>query len=218
MFTPYFIAECIAFIFTLLLLAKGVDEKMRIFTLYCFLVLINESACYLLVNHWHRNSNHQLENFAILLFFVFYLYSCYRVVSSFFKKRLILWLMLLFTVTWIINMIVYNTTGKFYTYSLIAGCIVTAIAALLYMLELLNDLEVVHPLKQPFFYIACSYLLYGIPLAIIFSLHEYFAYIKTSVENYRYFFAITLNVANVLMYILLSISFIISWNQRKLSK
>ncbi|TKK70320.1 hypothetical protein FC093_06130 [Ilyomonas limi] len=216
--TPYFIAECIAFLCSLLLFTKNVDKYFRVFTLYCFLVIVNETLSTLLIQDWHYSSNHVLNNFAILVFFLFYLFSCYKALLSVTKRKFINGLMVLFLCSWLIEVYI-NSIYVLVDYTLIFGCILVAVAALLYMIQLLSSLEVVHPLRQMFFYVASSYLLYTIPLGIIFVLHKYFAYIRTPVEkDFRYFFSIIMNVSNLLMYLLLSISFIIAWQQQKLSK
>lgn len=218
MFPPYFIAEFVAFICSLLLLVKGVDKKLRIFIIYCLVVLLNETINNLLVNYWHYSSNHKIENFAVLLFFSFYLISCFLSLLSPNRKKISIGLLAFFVISWIFNLFIELDADKFYIYSFISGCIFVSIGALLYMLELLGNKKIIYPLKTPFFYIAAGYLIYGIPLAIIFSIHTYFAYLKTPIESYRYYFVITLNTANVLMYIFLSISFLVAWSQRKLSK
>lgn len=218
MLTPYFIIECTALLCSLLLFADGVDRRFRIFIPYCWLVVINEAISNLLIVYWHHLSNHEVENLAILIFFSFYLFSCIIFVTSKFSKKLIMWLMVLFIFSWMINLIIDASAGKFYAYSFITGCILVSAAALLYLLEFLNNKSAAYPLKLPFFYIASAYLLYCMPLAMIFSIHTYFAYLKTPTVKYRYYFEIILNITNILMYLFFSIAFLIAWNQRKLLK
>lgn len=215
MLAPYFFAELISFIFSLLLLKNGVDKRLRVFTLYCFIVLLNEGINIFLIKYMKYSSNHWFENFAILFFFLFYLFSCTMFVFSKWEKNTIIYMMVFFSLSWIANMAFEYNSGKFYTYSFIIGCIFISISSLIYMLQLLNTKTVSYPLKTPFFYIAAAYLLYGIPLAIIFSAHAYFAYLETPIEKYRHYFVIILNMSNVLMYVLLSISFYVAWNQKK---
>src|SRR5689334_6912118 len=106
--SPYFITECIAFLCSLLLLVKGVDNSFRIFTLYCALVVINELFAILYVSVWHHVSNHIQNNFAFLFFFLFYNYTCLKKIKHLLQRWVIKILIVFFIVSWLINL--YNST------------------------------------------------------------------------------------------------------------
>ncbi len=216
--TPYFLAECFAFLCSILLFSKGIKKYLIVFSFYCFAVIVNETISTQLITNWHKETNYVLNNFAILVFFSFYMFTCLQEVESVLKKRFIILIEIIFLLNWLVEINV-NTIYQLVDYTLIIGCICTAITALIYMTELLANYQIVNPLKCMFFYVASAYLLYSIPLAIIFALHKYFAVNKTPVEkDFRQVFSIIINIVNVLMYLLLSISFITAWKQRKLSK
>lgn len=218
LFTPFFIAECFAFICSLLLFAKGIERRLLVYSFYCFAVVVNETLSVIVINNWHEETNHLLNNFAILFFFSFYIYTCRKEVEQPVKKKLIIVLLIIFLLSWLVEVLI-NTIYHLVDYALIIGCFCVAVAALSYMIELLSNHEIINPFTQMFFYIASGYMIYTIPLGIIFALHNYFAWNKTSVEaDFREVFSIIMNVVNILLYLLLSISFIITWRQRKLSR
>ena len=130
----YLIAECIAFLCSILLLTKGVKKEYKIFFFYTLCVMIIEYFG-LWIATVLKVPNHILYTFACFFFSSFY----YFTIRDFFNvqkhKRATSLFFLLFIFFYIINILFFQRLTEFNSYSFIFGYILLVISCTLFYIE-----------------------------------------------------------------------------------
>ena len=213
--TLFLIVEWIAFFCSFLLLAKGVSKQYWWFIVYCLFVLSIEYTS-LWQLHSGKLSNHLLFNFAELFYDNFYLLTIRLFLVNKKNRRIVLAFCVVISIFWLVNLALIQGIDKLNTYTTILSGIVIIISCIIYYLELLTKESIVILEEEASFYIISGYFIFSVLSSLIFTLHEYFAYRKTTVSFYRQAFNNTMEISNVALYLLLSVSFILLWKKRKL--
>ena len=207
--------EWIAFLCSLLLLAKGVPKLYRWFFAYCVFVLCVEYGA-LLMLHFGKSSNHIIFNFAEVIFDNFYLLTIRQFLAGKKNKQIILAFCVAINIFWLVNLAFIQGINKSNEYTTIFSGVLIIVSCIIYYLDLLNKDSIVFLQEEPSFYIVSGYFIFSALTSLIYTIHEYFAYRKTPVAFYRKAVVTTMEISNVALYLLLSISFIILWKKRKL--
>ena len=210
----FLIAEWIAFLCSLLLLARGVPKQYWWFLAYCAFVLCVEYSSLWLI-HSGKLSNHVLFNFAELLYDNFYLLTIRLFLLHKKNRKVLLTFSVAISIFWLLNLAFIQGINKLNTYTSISGGVLIIISCIIYYLELLTKESIVLLQDEPSFYIVSGYFIFSVLSSLIYTLHEYFAYRKTPVAYYRQAFNNTVEISNVALYLLLSISFILLWKKKK---
>ena len=211
----YLIAEWIAFLCSLLLFAKGVKKQYRWFILYCFFVIcIEYTSRWMVITG--KLSNHVLYNFAGLVYDIFYLLSIRYLLENPRNKKTATAFCFLLMLAWVLNICFIQGVYNFNSYTSIFAYLLVTICCILYYVELITKNTIVLLEKEHSFYIVSGYFIFSLLTSLIYSLHEFFAYKKTPVALYRKVFNNTVEISNIALYLLLSVSFIIIWRKRKL--
>ncbi|RPD42776.1 hypothetical protein [Chitinophaga barathri] len=202
-----------AFLCSILLFAKGVGNGYRLFFLYTLFVIIIEFT-----GRWMAEAkipNHRLFTFACFVFTCFYLYTVRSFLADVRRRRAVLLLLGLFVAVYIVNLSFFQGLTAFNSYSFIIGYTLLAIACTIYYIEFIQQ-EVITPVwEEPDFFIVTGYFIYGAITAILYTLHRYFAYMQIPDVEYRSLFRKTSDIANVSLYLLLAVAFVIIWKKRK---
>lgn len=209
----YLIAEGIAFI-TSLLLWKS-DKFYRSFIAFTFCVFTVEIIGRVLVIHQKGSSNHILYNFFNLFYYNFCLLSVYTLLKTKRYKKIVLLFVVLFSLFWALNLALLQKFDIFNSYSFILSCIFLCFSCLFYFIEIIKADFIIKIIKEPIFFIVSGFLFFSFLTAVIYTLHEYFAYKNSSKDLYRQVFNLTMEVGNVVLYLLLGIAFVIQWKKQK---
>lgn len=208
--------EWLAFLCSILLLWKGVDKFYKWFFVFCTFVLIIEYIALWIIFGLHMKSNHILYNIAIPIFCVFLMSAIKHFLLLATNRKIANLFILLFCLFWIFDIIFLQGYTKFASYGYILGCTFIVCLCVLYFIELINKSNVIQIKSEPSFFIVSGFFFYSFLNAFVYTLHAYFAYRKESFDEYRNVFKITMDISNVVLYLLLSVAFIIIWSQRKL--
>jgi hypothetical protein len=210
----YSMAEWLAFLCSSLLFAKGVKKEYRIFFFYTLVVVLVEYFGNWMASNL-KTPNHLLFTFACFFFSCFYFFSIRHFLVSQKRRKVIMLFFLVFVLIYIVNLTYFQRFIEFNSYSFIVGYTFLAISCTFFYMEFINR-EAITPLwGEPNFFIVTGYFIYSVLTAILYTIHRYFAYLKIPDLNYRSIFQQINNIANVSLYILLSIAFIILWKKRK---
>jgi nitrate reductase NapE component len=210
----YSIAEWTAFLCSILLFAKGVKKEYRIFFFYTLMVVVVESAGRWLAEEL-KIPNHRLFTFACFFFSCFYFFTTYRFVNNGRRKRIISLLFLTFLLFYLLNILFVQRLTEFNSYSFIAGYTLLTVACTFYYIEFINREGRITVFTEPDFFIISGYFIYSTLTAILYTIHRYFAYLNVPNSYYRNVFGTINETANVCLYLLLAIAFIIIWKKRK---
>jgi hypothetical protein len=206
------VAECIPFLFSLLLLNKKIPPVYRWGTLYCMLALMLEGYGGYLFRKYH--TNHVLFNWAHLVTLPFYLaVPRYFVVSRLYKKQILV-LILVVVLVWTVNILFGQGLYKYNSYTTIISHLLTIYACILFYVELIKTKAVVNIKQQPPFFIISGLFFFCFLCAFILTIHWYFAYRQLSYAAYSFVFNTTMQIANVGFYLLLATGFYLVWKQR----
>ena len=213
----FLIAEWIAFLCSLLLFSKNTGKFYKWFIAYCATVLIVEHTGRWIILTLHLTTNHVLYNFASILWTLFYFFSIHHFLASKQNKKIVTGCSILFLLFWLINIIFIQGFNHFDSYSFIIGFILIALCCVLYYIEMMKKNTIILFKKEPAFFIVSGYFIFSFLTALIYTLHEYFAYFNTPVTTeYRTAFNTMTDISNVALYLLLSIAFIIKWISTRL--
>jgi hypothetical protein len=183
---------------------------MKIFPIFLILSFIVES-----VGGWlssRHQSNILLYSVFHIFLFNFYLFVLYHIVKKARAKRIIRYIMFVFTILAVANFVYYQGLNHFHsvTYSIGSFCIVAICAY--YFLELFRLPHSVNLMREPGFWI-CSGLIFffscGFP--IFGSINIMNVLPKVLLDN----IGILLVILNILLYTLFSIAFLCRNNTRK---
>lgn len=211
----FLIAEWMAFLCSLLLLVKGVPKQYWWFVAYCTFVLCVEYTSLWLLQ-LGKSSNHLVFNFAELLYDNFYILTIRQFLVTKKNRKALLIFSIIISILWLLNLAFFQGLNKLNTYTSIFSGVLIIIGCIIYYLELLSKETIVLLQEEPSFYIISGYFIFSVLLSLIYTLHEYFAYRKITVTFYRQAFNNTVEISNVALYLLLSVSFILLWRKRKL--
>lgn len=209
-----FIAERVAFVFSLLLFAKGIRKEYRLFFLYTFFVIIIES----IGSHMAEDlkiKNHTLFTFACFFYTLFYFYTGHFMVQSKKFKKWIGVFSLLFLGFYVLNILFIQQLKEFNSYSFIVGYIFLIITSSFYFIEFISDDKILTFWKEPNFFIISGYFIYAVITALLYVMHGYFAYLKFPSKNFYLISHQLNNISNGSLYLLLAISFLILWIRKK---
>ncbi len=212
----YLYFEGLAFFCSILLLSKNIEKFYKLFFAYCSAVLVAEYIAKWMILDLHLKSNHIVYAVAVPLFLGFYLIALRHFLITPVNKKISNLFLILFYLFWLLDISVLQDFKKFPSYTLIFGCVLSSVSCVLYFIELINKNSIISIKKEPSFFIVSGLFFYSILTALVFTLTAYFAYQQIAFDQYRRVTIITLDVSNVVLYLLLSIAFIIKWNQRKL--
>jgi hypothetical protein len=209
-------AECIAFLFSLLLLNKKIPPVYRLGTFYCFSVLVVESCGYYLSEKF--KTNHVLFNWANAVWLLFYLAVIRYFINLPQLKKQIPILMAAAAAIWVLNMCLGQGPHKYNSYTSIVGYLLVAYSCMLFYFEFLKRKAVIKLKLEPSFFIVSGLFFFSFLFSFILTIHSYFAYQKLAFNAYKLAFTATLQIANVGFYLLLATGFYLVWRQRNEEK
>jgi len=127
-----------------------------------------------------------------------------------------LFFLILFIFGYILNLLFFQRLLEFNSYSFILGYTLLVISCTFFYIEFIYKEAIIPVWEEPDFFIISGYFIYGTITAILYTIHRYFAYLNIPADNYRTVWNKTNDIANVSLYILLAIAFLIIWKRRRL--
>lgn len=209
----YILAEWLAFVSSFLLWYPGIEKRYRLLFLYMFVVVIVE-----FVGGWMKERlipNQHMFNIACLYYYTYYLYLVRSEIQSPKRKKIILVFAGILILFYFVNLLFLQGWDVFNSNSFLLGAILVVFSCTLYYLENMEKNEQVQVLSNPSFYIVNALMIHTGMIAFLYSAHKYFAYLNINVKLYRDMSDMINNIANVTMYLLLTVAFIIIWMKRK---
>jgi len=197
----------IAFLISVKLYKKLEPEWFRLFTwflLFSFLIQYAGFAYSAIFKDGDKpTSNHFIFNFETLVEYGFYLLIYYLAVQKTAFKRLVMFAGCLFIVSYIYNI---GFAGSFFIYNtqvIIIGCVLTLMACMLYLAELLMSDQVVNFFKMPLFWITTGIMISAVG---VFLYLAFFSYIlKYHLDPHGLVYLIMFTSLSVLEYCFFSI-------------
>jgi len=199
----FLIIEVICFLASLALFFQvSVPRYLKTFPFFLLLTIIIEIAGILLTKK--KVDSIPMYNVFTTFEFIFYLYILRSIIYNIKVKKIILWLMAMYPVLVLINMIFFQK-NTFHTNTYSLGCLLIVGACIYYFYEIFQTTHSVNLVKEPAFWI-CSGLLFfytcSFPLLGLWNhLHGLPRIILRNL-------AAVMQILNVLLYSLFSIAFL----------
>jgi len=199
----FLIIEVICFLASLALFFQAsVPRYLKTFPFFLLLTIIIEIAGILLTKK--KVDSIPMYNVFTTFEFIFYLYILRSIIYNIKVKKIILWLMAMYPVLVLINMIFFQK-NTFHTNTYSLGCLLIVGACIYYFYEIFQTTHSVNLVKEPAFWI-CSGLLFfytcSFPLLGLWNhLHGLPRIILRNL-------AAVMQILNVLLYSLFSIAFL----------
>ncbi|HEV7424073.1 MAG TPA: hypothetical protein VGO21_02685 [Candidatus Paceibacterota bacterium] len=210
----FYIADLIQlliFLISLILFSqKPVPRYLKFFPLYFFLLMIADLALEYTSDHAIHNSI--LSNTWNILEFSFYFFVLRELIGSLKVKKRILYIILVYAIFTIINLIFVQHNDLFNPINFTIGTIITVVLCIYYFFELFQKTEPQSLSRLPGFWVASAILLNAVLIFPILALISFMdslskANLKTSMIVFNHIEAI-FNIISILTYILYSIAFI----------
>jgi hypothetical protein len=218
-YQPFFIAEMLAFICSLIAWNnKNYPSNLKILAPFLLFVLAVEFSAYYLME-LHVKNNHPLYNISMPLSTLFYLHLLGIMIADDRIKKVIIFSMIGFTVFALVNIFLIQGILDFNTYTFIVGGFLIAGFCLVYFVGLLNKKEQVNILKEPAFWIATGLFLYYLSKMIFYISWTYFFWqMKEHPDRYKQFynqFTLINNILICTLYGFISVNFLCRLHKSK---
>ncbi len=137
-----------------------------------------------LVLNYRGINNGGIYNFQILIECCLLLFSILGTVKNQIARKIILSSIAIFISIWLMT-IIYGGLGNFAVYTFLFSCFLLSIASLYVIMSISGKIE--KPLKQPYFWLCASMILYFGPIIPLFSMFHYFeTHGKMALGGYLY--------------------------------
>jgi hypothetical protein len=205
----YFIAlSMIAGFITMM--QKRLPEGLRLFPFFLMFTLVVEILGWRLSEIPKNNAD--LYNFFSVSAFTYYMYLLMEVVYSRKAKKIILYIMSIFAVIALSNILFIQKINSFHTMTYSIGCLLIVVISMYYFYEMLQVPRFIDLKKEPAFWIAAGLLFFYIcTLPVLGVLNYLFSIpgvIARSLEQ-------IISILNVLLYSLFTIGFLCRISFRK---
>ncbi len=192
------------------LIQKRIPHRLWLFPYFLVLTLVVEILGWQLSEKGKHNAD--LYNFFSLSAFTYYMYLIMEVVYSKKAKRIILYVMSIYVVISLINILFIQKIHSFHTMTYSLGCFLIVVIAIYYFYELLQVPRSINLKREPSFWIVAGLLFFYIcTLPILGVLNYLFSFpgvIGRSLED-------IIAILNALLYSLFTIGFLCRINFRR---
>jgi hypothetical protein len=205
----YFIALSVVAGF-IALRQKRLSRHLWLFPFFLVLTLVVEIAGWQLSEKAQNNAD--LYNFFSLAASTYYMSLIMEVVYSMKAKKVILWVMTLYVIISLINILFIQKINSFHTMTYSLGCFLIVVISMYYFYELLRVPRSIDLKREPAFWIVAGLLFFYIcSLPILGVLNYLFSIPGVSSRNLQQI----IMILNVLLYSLFTIGFICRISFRK---
>lgn len=201
-FEYYFIALSVVVGFAMLFRRQMV-HYLRLFPYFLLVALIIEITSWQL---WLRGlPNAIFYNFFSTFAFMYYLDIIRQVVFSKRAKKVILWVIILYTASALINILFIQTIHSFHTITYSLGCFLTVVISMYYFYQLFQLPQSINLQREPAFWIVSGLLFYYLcTLPLLGALNYLYTLPGVSPGSLEQI----ITILNVLLYSLFTISFL----------
>ncbi len=209
----YLLVQASSFLVCLFLFKTLKNTDLKYFLPFLLLTLVIE-----LTGLWmtaHGIKNYLLYNVFTTFEFVFYAFLFYKHYRKNNFKLLSLVFMPLYIIAVFINLMYYQGTEKFHTYTFLLGSFFIVVFCCLFFYESVLPEYLENTLtKQPFFWVCTGLLLFYLGSVIINALFEYLRSFDMQIEGKKIYGTINQSL-NVILYSAFIFSFILCRNNNK---